>query len=81
MTSPHSKPYRQFRKRLKLARIEAEMTQDDAAKSLKKPRSYVSKCELGERRVDFVEVLAFAELYGQPLSYFVPAGSNVRVVG
>ena len=42
----------------------------EAARVLKKPHSYVSKCELGERRVDFIEALAFAKLYKKPLSFF-----------
>ena len=42
------------------------------AKRLGKPQSYVSKCESGERRVDVVELLQFAELYGKGLEFFVP---------
>lgn len=46
------------------------MTQQAVARELKKPQSFVSKCESGERRVDFVELRAFARLYKKPLSYF-----------
>ena len=46
------------------------MKQTAVAKALGKPLSYVSKCELGERRVDFVELVAFARLYGKRLEYF-----------
>jgi len=34
--------------------------------------SYVSKCESGERRVDVIELEAFATLYRKPLSFFLP---------
>jgi len=56
--------------RLRLARKQAGMTQVQVARKLKKPHSYVSKCELGERRVDFIEALAFAKLYKKPLAFF-----------
>jgi hypothetical protein len=31
---------------------------------LKKPQSYVSKCESGERRIHATDVVAFVDLYG-----------------
>jgi hypothetical protein len=37
---------------------------------LGKPQPFLSKCESGERRVDFVELLAFAELYGLDVAFF-----------
>lgn len=55
--------YRRFRVLLRAARERAGFTQREAAKRLGKPQSFVSKCESGERRVDFVELLIFAELY------------------
>lgn len=66
----HSAAYRQFLERLREARRESGFTQVDVAKALGKPASYTSKCELGERRVDFVELVAFARLYRKPLEYF-----------
>lgn len=59
-----------FLARLRAARVEAELTQADVAKKLGRPQTWVSKCELGERRVDFVELEDFAKVYGKPLSYF-----------
>jgi hypothetical protein len=41
------------------------------ARSLRRPQSFVSKCESGERRVDVVELQDFARLYGKPLDFFV----------
>ena len=40
------------------------------ATRLGKPHSFVSKCELGERRVDFVELQQFAKIYGKEFSFF-----------
>ena len=34
------------------------------------PISFLSKCESGERRVDFVELQHLARIYRKPLSYF-----------
>lgn len=66
----YSPAYQEFIARLRLARNQAGLTQLETAKVLKKPHSYVSKCELGERRVDFIEALAFAKLYKKPLAFF-----------
>ena len=38
---------------------------------LGKARSFISKCELGERRVDFVELQKLAKIYGKDLRFFV----------
>jgi len=51
--------------------VDAGLTQTDVARALGKPISYTSKCELGERRVDVVELVAFARLYKKRLDYFV----------
>ena len=71
MTSVHSRPYRLFLGQLKIARVSAGLTQADVAHRLKRYQSYVSKCESGERRVDIVDLVEFADLYGRPLGYFV----------
>ena len=47
----HTRRYEQFRQRLKRARQEAGLTQVEAAAGLRKPQSFVSKSEAGERRV------------------------------
>ena len=56
--------------RLRQERLDAGLTQVAVARALSKPTSYRSKCELGERRVDFVELVEFARLFDKPLSYF-----------
>ena len=68
--SRSSPDYDQFLKRLRAARSKAGLTQTEAARRIGKPQSYVSKCESGERRVDVVELKAFARIYGVPLKFF-----------
>ncbi len=58
--------------RLKSARLEAGLTQAGVAKILKKPQSYVSKCEMGERRVDVVDLQRMARIYKKELMTFFP---------
>jgi transcriptional regulator with XRE-family HTH domain len=72
MRSVYTELYRAMLARLRSARKAAGMTQTDVAKALKRPQSFVSNCESGERRVDVVELLEFARLYEKPLSYFLP---------
>ena len=62
--------YGVFLERLRAARQRSQLTQAEAARRLGKPQSFVSKCESGERRVDFVELLVFSRLYGVDLAFF-----------
>jgi len=48
------------------------MSQSEVGRLLRKPQSYVSKCESGERRVDIVELEAFARAYRKTFEYFLP---------
>ncbi len=70
--SDHTSQYRRFLHKLRQAREEANLTQRQVASMLGKPQSFVSKCETGERRVDYVELLSFAEIYNKPLVFFSP---------
>ena len=63
--------YQAFLKNLKQARKEAGLTQVEIAKKLNQPQSYISKCESGEKRVDVIELLKFAEAYKKSISYFI----------
>lgn len=65
-----SADYVRFARRLREAREEAGLSQAQAARRLGRGQSYVSKSESGERRVDVIELKAFAKLYGVPLSFF-----------
>ncbi len=69
--SVFTKDYGVFLERLRKARIDAGLTQVDVAKRLKKPQSFVSKAESGERRIDVVELKIFAKLYRRTVPYFV----------
>lgn len=62
--------YRRFLAGLREARRGAGLTQAEAARKLGRPQSFLSKCESGERRVEFVELLVLAELYGVNISFF-----------
>jgi transcriptional regulator with XRE-family HTH domain len=66
----YQKAYKRFRARLVQARREAGLTQVEVAKRLGRPNSFVSKCELGERRVDVVELQQLAQIYRKDLSFF-----------
>ncbi len=56
--------YDQFRQLLTEERKTAGLTQVDLAQRLKRPQSFVSKFERGERRLDVVEFLDIAEAVG-----------------
>jgi transcriptional regulator with XRE-family HTH domain len=55
-----SPAYDHLRSLLVQAREQAGLRQADVADRLKRPQSYVSKIELGERRLDVVEYIQFA---------------------
>jgi transcriptional regulator with XRE-family HTH domain len=64
--------YRYLISRIREAREEAGLTQSEVAAALGRPVSFVSKCELGERRIDPIDLRKFADLYDKPFEYFVP---------
>lgn len=63
--------YRQLLSKLKQARQDCGLTQVQVAAELQKPQSFISKCESGERRVDFVELQEFSRLYKKPIAFFM----------
>lgn len=64
MKSIYRKEYKELLAALTAARKEAGMTQAELAKKLKKPQSYVSKVENGERRLDVVELMEIGRVVG-----------------
>lgn len=71
-TAPHQDTYDELLRLLIEAREEAGMTQREVSASLGMSHSFLSKCETGERRVDVMELLQLAKLYGKPVQYFFP---------
>ncbi len=68
----HTPEYRYLLQRLRKARLAADLTQAEVAKALGRSQSFVTKCELGERRIDPIDLARFAKLYRQPVSFFLP---------
>lgn len=56
---------------LKQIRLDAQLKQSELAVRLKKPQSYVSKYESGERRLDLLEVRDICSVCGISLAKFV----------
>jgi len=69
--SIYSKEYKNIIERLKTARLKAGLKQEDVASKLKRPQSYVSKIERGERRVDAAELKELAKIYKKTIDYFI----------
>lgn len=63
--------YRVFGERLRRARRDAHLTQVEVTSALGKAQSWLSKCETGQRRVDAIELVHLARLYGKTLDWFL----------
>ena len=72
MVSTLDERYQAFLANLRAARARSGLTQSEAAQALRRPQSFVSRSENGERRVDIVEASDFAAVYGCRLSDLVP---------
>lgn len=64
--STHNRDYQLLLAVLKAARKRAGVTQIELAERLGNTQTFVSKCERGERRIDAVELVEFAEALGVP---------------
>lgn len=69
-----------FLKLLKQCRVEAGMTQDDFAKALDRPQSFVSDVERGLRRLDLIQLRDICQVLGISLSSFVQRFEDELVV-
>lgn len=54
------------------------MTQVAVARVLNRTQTFVSKCELGERRIDPIDLQDFAMVYSRPFSFFLPSKRKGR---
>lgn len=69
--SIYSREYKAVVDKLKKARLDVRLRQEDVASKLKKPQSYISKIERGERRIDIAELKELAGIYKKSLSFFI----------
>ena len=69
--SIYTNEYKTVVSRLIEARNQAGLMQVDVAQKLKKPQSYISKIERGERRVDVTELSILAKIYKKDMSFFI----------
>jgi transcriptional regulator with XRE-family HTH domain len=67
----YSPRYGRFRALLRKIREEADLNQTDLAEKLGRPQTFVSKSEIGERRIDFLETLDFCKACNLSVSEFV----------
>ncbi|MHB1865645.1 MAG: helix-turn-helix domain-containing protein [Acidobacteriaceae bacterium] len=70
-TAPFQGTYDVFLERLVQAREQASLSQREVSARMGMAHSFLSKCETGERRVDVMEFLQLAKLYGKSLDYFL----------
>jgi transcriptional regulator with XRE-family HTH domain len=85
LKSVHSDKYAEFLKMVVAARQAVGLTQQQLADVLRKPQSYVSKYERGERRLDVIEFLEIASALKMDASGVVDVlndtGKSVRSKG
>lgn len=67
----YSQDHKNLVEKLKQARIDAGLDQDEVAKLLGKTQSYISKVESGQRRVDVIQLKELAKVYNKKLEYFI----------
>lgn len=77
--SVHTRNYQQFLKLLIELRKNAGVTQEQLAKRLNRPQSFVSKCENGERRLDIIELLEVLQSIGiEPIGFLKKIVKSIR---
>lgn len=67
----YTKKHKTVIQKLKSLRISQGLTQLQVANKLGKPQSYISKIELGERRIDITELQEISKIYKTEVTYFL----------
>lgn len=67
----HTPEYSQFLEQLRQLRLQLGVTQVELSKRLGKPQQYVSRCEVGERRLDVLELMEWCEALGADVNAFL----------
>ena len=70
-TGIYSKARQRLIKRLIHARKQAGLNQTKAAKKLGRTQTYLSKIEVGQRKIDALELKQLSVVYKKPVSYFL----------
>jgi transcriptional regulator with XRE-family HTH domain len=68
--NPHDPARQRFRRLLRSLRDRSKLRQEDVAKRLGKPQSFVSKYEAGERRLDMIDTREVCQALGVSLVEF-----------
>lgn len=76
-----TRAYRQFRERLKQARAELRLTQEEAGRLFGFSQPQVSDMEIGERFIDAVELAVIAKAYGKPVTFFTDGLADIEEDG
>jgi transcriptional regulator with XRE-family HTH domain len=72
LSDVYKEQYSAFLERFRQARIESGLSQEEVADRLGVSQSLVSRAESGDRRIDIIELQAFAEIYRKSLNFFLP---------
>jgi DNA-binding XRE family transcriptional regulator len=61
-----------IKEKIRQARIECSLTQEDAGVLIGRTQSFISRCETGERRIDIIDLVNFGRIYKKSIQYFLP---------
>lgn len=65
-----------FCQKLKKARVEAGLKQEDVARHMNLPISAICVMETGTRKIDVFELIELANLYNKPVEWFFHEDNN-----